>query len=406
MTLVHGLRKAIPDVFVGEWGRSDGPGLGRSPELVASPASTDEVVALIRWAGDEGLGVMPLASGRHVQPVATEGRFVGVETSRLAGIEEYEPADLTLTAGAGTSLERVDQTLRANGQWAPFDPPDAESRSLGGFVSDAPHGPLWVGYGALKNHVLGATVVTGDGRVLRLGGRVVKNVAGYDLLRPVVGGRGRLGVITSVCLRAFPLPTHDRVLVLEAAALAELIPVALAVGTAPVLPVSTVVAGPLEGSGHSMLVVRLHGAESTVDADQASIEAHVGRAFAKHTAGDVEDLLGTLQDFGTTGPRCLELSSLPSRLVALVSEVTEVATGTMFVDSYAGRIRLAGPELTTDAVAAIRAATEESGGALRVVRWDSSDRPAGTPPREAEARLSGRLESIFDPGGIFWPARP
>ena len=199
MTLVHELRSALPDVAVRDPSELGGPiWPGMTPEFVASPSSTEDVSRLLVWAAQEDLGVLAVASGSHADPVS-DGRFVALDTSLLSGIEEYEPADLTITAGAGTRFATVDDALRENGQWAPFDPPAARDRSMGGLVSEAAHGSLWAGYGALKNHVLGATVVTGDGRVLRLGGKVVKNVAGYDLLRSVVGGRGRLCVLTSVC---------------------------------------------------------------------------------------------------------------------------------------------------------------------------------------------------------------
>src|SRR5680860_1056589 len=104
-----------------------------------------------------------------------------LSTARMSGVEIYEPADLTLTAGAGTPLRELAEALAPHDQWLPFDPPDADGRTLGGLVAAGLSGPLAAGYGPLRNHVLGATVVCGDGRVLRLGGRVVKNVAGFDL---------------------------------------------------------------------------------------------------------------------------------------------------------------------------------------------------------------------------------
>lgn len=408
MTLVHELRSALPDVAVRDPSELGGPTWpGMKPEFVASPSSTEDVSRLLVWAAQEDLGVLAVASGSHADPVS-DGRFVALDTSLLSGIEEYEPADLTITAGAGTRFATVDDALRENGQWAPFDPPAARDRSMGGLVSEAAHGSLWAGYGALKNHVLGATVVTGDGRVLRLGGKVVKNVAGYDLLRSVVGGRGRLCVLTSVCLRAFPLPPQERVLMISAASVAELIDSALAVGTAPVLPVSIVVAGPLDAlDGRAALVVRLHGAESTVDADQAILETHVGTSFDRLTeASDgAARILSQLQDLGAVEDRCVEVSVLPSQLSGVVSAAADVGLGPMVVDSYAGRIRIGGSDLGVDPVGTLREAAEQAGGALRIVRWGRADFPTGTPQSMATAMLSERLESIFDPGGVLWPAR-
>jgi glycolate oxidase FAD binding subunit len=163
-----------------EWARP-----GARPETVIRPTSAAEVAAVLRWADSEGVGVLPIGEGDRVAPVAS-GRFVALSTERLSGIEIYEPADLTFTAGAGTAISTIVEALSPHDQWMPFDPPDVSRRSLGGLVALGESGPLWAGYGALRNHVLGMTIATGDGRVLRLGGRVVKNVAGFDLLKPMV----------------------------------------------------------------------------------------------------------------------------------------------------------------------------------------------------------------------------
>ncbi|MGB1656310.1 MAG: FAD-binding oxidoreductase [Longimicrobiales bacterium] len=409
MTLVQSFRGAVLGVAADDAaegvGRLD-PGV--PPQLTVSPASAEEVAAVLGWAAQEGLGVLPLGTGSHVDPVS-DGPYIVLETSRLTGIEEYQPADLTITAGTGTKFGVVDDALRENGQWAPFDPPRVRERSIGGFVSDAEHGPLWAGYGALKNHVLGATVVTGDGRILRLGGKVVKNVAGYDLLRPVVGGRGRLGVVTSVCLRAFPVPSHERVLMITGDNVLELLEMALAVGTAPILPASILVGGPMTTlDGRSALVLRLHGAPSTVAADQATIEAHIGSLLEVPGAspGRADLLLDELRDHGGVEPCGVEFSVLPSNLPDVVSVAADAGLNALVVDTYAGRIRIGSDRLDPHALSEVRAAAESAGGAMRVVRWAGADRPAGTPHRGAEVRLSKRLVSIFDPGGVLWPTRP
>ena len=195
---------------------------------------------------------------------------------------------------------------------------------------------------------------------------------------------------------------------ISAASVAELIDSALAVGTAPVLPVSIVVAGPLDAlDGRAALVVRLHGAESTVDADQAILETHVGTSFDRLTeASDgAARILSQLQDLGAVEDRCVEVSVLPSQLSGVLSAAADVGLGPMVVDSYAGRIRIGGSDLGVDPVGTLREAAEQAGGALRIVRWGRADFPTGTPQSMATAMLSERLESIFDPGGVLWPAR-
>ena len=188
-----------------EWSR------GFPAEGVVFPGSLDEVRDVMRVANETGTRLLP--GGRASWPRAggwTEGGCVIVSAARLGGVRDYEPADLTLTAGAGLGWGDMDAVLRPNRQWMPVDAPGVGAGTLGGAVACGVPGPLAARYGAVRDNVLGLEVVTGDGRVLRIGGRVVKNVAGYDLVRLFTGSRGSLGVITRVSVRLFPLPQARR----------------------------------------------------------------------------------------------------------------------------------------------------------------------------------------------------
>ncbi len=376
------------------------------PEAVVRPAGVAEVARLMQWASREDVGVLPVASGTRARtalevPAGRKGRWIALCTERLAGIEIYEPADLTLTAGASTRLDAVARALEENGQFAAFDPPAMPERSLGGLVADGGSGPLWTGYGELRNHVLGATVVTGDGRVLRLGGRVVKNVAGFDLLKPMTGSRGSLGVITSVCVRAFPRPAQDRLLVLEGRTVGELLDLAVAVGTAPVLPVSVVVLAP-----EARLVVRLHGAPPTVDSDQRTVEEHVGVRFETHEARDADDLVRHARDHAADGSVVIEASARPSRLASLWAAVEAAAPAGAAIDTYAGRVRAAFASLAPGEIASLARSAEAEAGALRVLRApDPAAASAGTGASDVQRKLTQDLRKAFDPRGVMWPAR-
>jgi glycolate oxidase FAD binding subunit len=396
--------ESAPDLMEGL--RASGYG---QPEAVIAPADVDEVAAVLGWATEEGIGVLPVASAARLRPrvvpASEGGRWIALRTDALAGIEIYEAADLTLTAGAGTSMRAIHEALRANGQWAPFDPPRALDRTLGGFVADGASGPLWAGYGHLRNHVLGMTVVTGDGRVLRLGGRVVKNVAGFDLLKPMTGSCGSLAVMTSVTLRAFPVPASDLLLSLTGASVLDLLPFALRAGTAPVLPVSIVVAD----VGEPRLVLRLHGAASTVEADRATLEEYVGRTFQAHTADEAAPLLEQIRDHATAESVTVETSVRPSRLPRLLENIQALAPASMVVDSYEGRLRWGFPSLEDSSLERLHAEIARLDGAVRVIRGVEaarrlSESVAGAGSR-AEARIVDRLRATFDPAGVFWPAR-
>ena len=390
-----------------------GPEFARigTPEAVVRPASTDEVATVMRWASREGVGVLPVRSGRRTGSVSgAQGgrdRWIILSTERLAGIEIYEAADLTLTAGAGTPVRQLAAALRGSGQWLPFDPPHVLDRSLGGLVADGVSGPMATGYGELRNHVLGMTVVTGDGRVLRLGGRVVKNVAGFDLIKPMTGSRGALAVMTSVCLRAFPIPQEDRVLVLRATSTTDLLESAVAVGTAPVLPVSSFLVDRLDEAGASAaLIVRLHGARNTVDADQRTIERHVGRAFDVIGASSGVALVERVRDHAAGEPVTVLASASPSRVADLLAAIDPVGYSSLTFDSYAALARIGLADTDANAVSALTARVEALGGAVRVERAPGvALRETGSRLTTDELRLVDRLRAAFDPGEILWPAR-
>jgi glycolate oxidase FAD binding subunit len=357
--------------------------LASGAEAVVRPQSTEEVADTLRWASAEGVGVLPVGSGVRVRPGALEGRFVVLSTERLSGFEIYEPADVTLTAKAGTPLAEVNVSLRAHKQWLPFDPPHVSERTLGGLVASGESGAVATLYGELRNHVLGATLVCGDGRVIRLGGRVV---------------------ITSVCLRAFPVPAVDRVLVHRAPEVAGLAEVARAVRTASILPASSYVWSPAQGGG-AALVVRLHGAKSTVDADQATLERHASVTFER--VSDAGPFLEAARDYATRGVTVL-LSVLPSRLFeAIAAAGRRLGDVSVAGDGYAGWARVSVGAVEPAALTALRDDVEALGGALSVVSAGSSPevRALGSRSSQEERDLAARLEQLFDPSGALWPCR-
>ena len=378
--------------------------LGREPDAVVAPGSVEEIVELLAWAQVAAVGVLPVGTGAHVGDRRPQRPYIVLTAARLRGVEIYEPADLTLTAGAGTPLTELAGVAGAHRQWLPFDPMDAPNRTLGGIAAAGVTGPLWAGYGRVRNHVLGMTVVCGDGRTLRLGGRVVKNVAGFDLIKPMVGSRGRLAVVTSLTLRLFPVPAVDRVLVLEAAEPAALVPAARAVATASTLPASIVL---LFATGAASLLVRLHGAEETVDAEQRMIEAHAGVSFAARDGPEAEALLAATRDAGADAEVLLHASALPSKLGALLELIRGTLAGVdgvVVADVAEGSARVgltgAGP---SDVVHAVRAGAEGLGGAVAVDRCPVDVSPAAlsTPLAPAVREIGDGLKRLFDPGGVL-----
>src|SRR5690606_33318492 len=212
-----------------------------------------------------------------------------LSVERLAGVEVYEPADLTAVVGAGMTLGGLEDTLGRHGQWLPLDAPGGGAGTLGAAVSLAEAGPLRLAHGTPRDHVLGLTLVTGDGRVLELGGRVVKNVAGFDLVKLVTGARGTLGLICRVAVRLRPLPERDATLVLAAAGADAALEAVAAIRGARVAPAALeLVSPPLAAEATGMgaaewpVVVRLQGGAEAVGEAEARVRAAArdGRVLA------------------------------------------------------------------------------------------------------------------------------
>lgn len=143
------------------------------------------------------------------------------DLSAFSRILEYTPEDLTVTVEAGLTLGALQRALRERGQWLPVDPPHADRLSIGALLATNASGPRRFGHGTIRDHLLGLQVALADGRLIRSGGKVVKNVAGFDLLKLFVGSQGSLGVITEATFKLLPLPEAEHTVQLECASLAE-----------------------------------------------------------------------------------------------------------------------------------------------------------------------------------------
>ncbi|HEV7797848.1 MAG TPA: FAD-linked oxidase C-terminal domain-containing protein [Pyrinomonadaceae bacterium] len=177
--------------------------------LVISPGSIAEVCEVMKLASSEGWSVVPAGAMTWIdagQPLNCINLIVS--TQRLNRIIEHEPADLVAVAEAGVTLENFNDTLGQKGQWLPLDPPDGENAgaTIGGVVATGLGGAQQFGYGAPRRHVIGMKVVLADGNLIKAGGRVVKNVAGYDLCKLFTSSYGTLGVIVEVNFKLRPLP--------------------------------------------------------------------------------------------------------------------------------------------------------------------------------------------------------
>ncbi|MBP1596471.1 MAG: linked oxidase-like protein [Acidobacteria bacterium] len=171
------------------------------------PESAEELAQLMKEAHGAGACMIPIGAGTQLKfgnpPRAAD---LAVHTARLQGVVEYEPANLTVSARAGTPLRHLQEILRAENQFLPLDPPHAGRATLGGIVACASSGPIRFRYGTVRDMLIGIRVVHADGTPTKSGGKLVKNVSGYDMCKLYAGSLGTLGITTELTFRVHPVP--------------------------------------------------------------------------------------------------------------------------------------------------------------------------------------------------------
>jgi glycolate oxidase FAD binding subunit len=191
---------------------------GVQPKLVVSPGTETELAEILRLFNEAGFAVIPRGSGTKLgwgnPPSRAE---IILSTLRLNEIIEHAWADLTVAVGAGCTIQQLQETLAQHGQRLALDPLWPEKATIGGILSTNDSGALRLRFGALRDLIIGVTLALPDGTLASSGGRVVKNVAGYDLPKLVTGALGTLGVITRAVFRLHPLPHHSRSLSISTA---------------------------------------------------------------------------------------------------------------------------------------------------------------------------------------------
>ena len=185
--------------------------LDREGRPRVTPDSSEGVAQVCGLAHEQGWRVRIEGRGSWMPPDAPCD--VALSTRGLSRIVDVAPSDLVATVEAGVEIGLLQRELAALGAWLALDPPGRPERSIGSVVATGTAGPLRYGFGPVRDHILGGTIVTGDGRVIKAGGHVVKNVAGYDLTKLQVGGFGAFGVVTQLHLRLRATPAARATLV-------------------------------------------------------------------------------------------------------------------------------------------------------------------------------------------------
>jgi glycolate oxidase FAD binding subunit len=308
-----------------------------------------------------------------------------LDTRAHAGVVEYEPTELVVTARCGTPLAELEALLAAGGQMLPFEPPHfGPAATLGGCVAAGLSGPRRAAAGAVRDFVLGARLMDGRGRELAFGGRVMKNVAGYDVSRLLAGSLGVLGLILEVSLKVLPRPSAEATLRLELPQARAIEQLNRWAGTP--LPISA------SAWRDGEVTLRLSGAEPAV---RAAAQTLGGEALAEDAAARFWAGVREHTDSWFAGEAPLWRLSLPSSAPPLE------LPGEPFIE-WGGALRW----LRTQAAATtVREAAARAGGHATLFR--GGDKAAGVfaPLAPALARLHRELKAAFDPAGILNPGR-
>jgi glycolate oxidase FAD binding subunit len=374
---------------------------------VETPASAEAAAGVLRDARADELRVRPRGGGTKLGWGRPAPADVELRTSALDAIVAHDANDLTAVLEAGVPLAAAQAAFARAGQRLALDPPDPGGATIGGVVAAGDSGPLRHRFGAARDLVLGVAVALPDGSVARAGGRVIKNVAGYDLGKLLAGSFGTLGVVVEVSLRLHPLPTDPVTLRAEAEEVAVLTRGAAALAGAPLQPEALDLAW-FDGAG--AVLVRFAGVAAGAQAQEAV--AVLASAGLKAEQADDAGAWAAQRDGQRAAPggAVVRVSGRSSGLPAVLDAArTEGAS----VVARAG-LGLAWVRLAPAEPPALVAAVERLRAALAPAPCVVLDAPEGVraaldpwdePAEGPHAALMRRVKARFDPAGTCNPGR-
>lgn len=397
------------------------------------PETSEQLRDLVAWAAAEETPLDVAGSGsKRVlgRPGNSDHRL---DLTAFNGIEMYEPEELVLTAGAGTPLADIENALAVARQQLAFEPPDLGpllgaapgAGTLGGLLACNFAGPRRVSAGAARDHFLGFEAISGRGEAFKSGGRVVKNVTGYDLSKLMCGSWGTLGVMTTVTVKVLPVAEKAwtvLVLGLDAAQAGEAMSQALQspyeVSGAAYVPADLARASQVSyvaGAGRSVTAIRIEGPGPSVEYRCKALRENLGalgetEELHSHNSGafwrEVRDVAPFVRD---GDDRCVwKLSVPPTEGPALADTLALETGGEAFLDWGGGLIWLAVDAPADAAHETVRAGVARTGGHATLMRAPEPVRaavPVFHPPEPGVAALLGRVKESFDPRGILNPGR-
>ncbi len=405
--------------------------LGAEPENVVRPGTAEAVADVLKIAFEDERSVVPwgAGTGQAYGYAPRGGPDVLLDLTGLNRVLAHEPGDLTVTVEAGATLAAVQRVLALAGQFLPLDPPHVGAgATIGGILATNACGPLRQGYGTARDWLIGIAVADGEGRLIRGGGKVVKNVTGYDLPKLHIGALGALGVIAEATFKVAPRPARAQTLLFDLSGdgdTASFLPI-LHFETAPVLSLWT------EARGHAYLAVGYAGQDKAVEADIAKAASAASRhglpAPSRLPLGNDVLALNPFSDAAEDAILLIRAQTRPENAArqhaALAALAEEVVQNEARVDTWPGVGQsevsvAASAKVDTATLArladAVRAWSDQTQTAVALVHAPLQLRTVNTDainadtliwrPLPASLPLQRALKTALDPRGVLNPGR-
>jgi glycolate oxidase FAD binding subunit len=386
---------------------------GVQPRLVLEPANEQQLAAVLRLANDAGLAVIPRGGGTRLSWGNPPARAdIILSTARLDKIIEHAWADLTVSVEAGCTIQKLQAALAQHGQRLALDPLWPAQATIGGILSTNDSGSLRLRFGALRDLIIGVTLALPDGTLASSGGKVVKNVAGYDLPKLVTGALGTLAVITRAVFRLHPLPRNVKTLSISGCTLEETQRLILAVQDSKLA--HTALQARVAQDAEPVVDILFEGTEAGIAAQEAQLRELARPASANEAPSTVWAASQELWDSADVARVAVaKITALPASIARTV-ETVQRATSSRKTDwkltmqaTGIGWLRLdAASENLHTVLSDLRFELEHSGGSLALCHHPSEmpHLDAWGQPGDA-LPLMRAVKNQFDPKNTLNPGR-
>lgn len=368
--------------------------------LNIAPANTEEVAAVLRYANNNCISVSACGGGTKQSWGSPSHFSVALKTRRLSTVREHAWQDMTCIVEAGCTWSAMQQALQLHGQFIALDPLWPSRATVGGVVATNDSGSLRLRYGSLRDLVIGMTIVLADGTIARSGGKVVKNVAGYDLHKLMTGAFGTLGIITAVGFRLHSIPRHTQSFMVPSPHVEPLGQFLLSILDSHLSTHSLQLRSTIRGFS---LDLRLAALPEVIHHQETSLAALVKSLNLEVFEAAPDAWCAREELFNETGSFIVKATMLPSTIAQFAAQVRTL--GGTSVTQATGIMTASIPLAASSRLLHFRQQVEGAGGSVTVLQQPRGAGLStwGTPPDTLP--LMRELKHHFDPNRILNPAR-